>query len=136
MCACPSRRLLADTLTFGLVVMVAAGTYQLLSRGLLATVASHCPAVALSGGSWGVWAAWRATEALGCYVLSLGDALLGLAVLLAAPWLVYRSGLLRWAAFKGFGSSAAGESGSHCGPQGVLSQNMLSPASLPGRSLV
>lgn len=95
---CPaSWPLPADTLTFGLVVMVAAGAYQMLSRGLLATIASHCPAVALSGGSWGLWAAWRATEALGCYVLSLGDALLGLAVLLAAPWLVYRSGLLRWA---------------------------------------
>ncbi len=77
--------------------MVAAGTYQMLSRGLLATIAAHCPAVALGSGSWGLWAAWRATEALACYVLSLGDALLGLAVLLAAPWLVYRSGLLRWA---------------------------------------
>ena len=97
-CLCPAfLPLPADTLTFGLVVMVAAGAYQMLSRGLLATIASHCPAVALGGGSWGLWAAWRATEALGCYVLSLGDALLGLAVLLAAPWLVYRSGLLRWA---------------------------------------
>lgn len=75
--------------------MVAAGTYQLLSLGLLATIARHCPALALGGGSWGMWAAWRAAEALACHVLSLGDALLGLAVLLAAPWLVYRSGLLR-----------------------------------------
>lgn len=77
--------------------MVAAGTYQLLSRGLLFSITSHCasPAALLGGSRWGLWGAWRAAEALGCHVFALGDAVLGLAVLLGAPWLVYRSGLLR-----------------------------------------
>lgn len=76
--------------------MAAAGAYELLSRGLLAHLTASCasPAAAL-GGRWGLWAAWRAGEALACYTLSIGDALMGLGVLLAAPWLVYRSGLLR-----------------------------------------
>ena len=86
--------LFADTLTFGLVVMVAAGTYQLLSRGLLNTVTARCGAWG-GGRGWGLLGTWRAAEAAACYAFSVGDALLGLAVLLAAPWVVYRSGLMR-----------------------------------------
>ncbi len=80
--------------------MVLAGTYQLLSRGLLASITASCPSLAatLGGRRWGLWSTWKAGEAMACYLLSTGDALLGLLVLLAAPWLVYRSGLLRWAA--------------------------------------
>ncbi|KAL4448496.1 hypothetical protein ABPG75_005715 [Micractinium tetrahymenae] len=89
------RRMCSDTLTFGLAVMLAAGTYQLLSRGLLAGIAASCGSLGgASGSRWGLWAAWRAAEALACHVLAIGDALLGLAVLLAAPWLLYRSGLM------------------------------------------
>jgi hypothetical protein len=50
-----------------------------------------------AGRRWGLWGAWRAAEALSCHALALGDALGALGVLLAAPWLLYRSGLLRWA---------------------------------------
>lgn len=76
--------------------MAAAAAHQLASRGVLAHLTAACasPGAAL-GGRWGLWAAWRAAEALACYGLALGDALLGLGVLLAAPWLVYRSGLMR-----------------------------------------
>lgn len=87
----------ADTLTFGLVVMAVAGTYQLFSRGLLASITASCGSVgaALEGRRWGLWAAYRAGEAVACHALSIGDALLGLGMLLAAPWLAFRSGLLR-----------------------------------------
>ena len=87
----------ADTLTFGLVVMAVAGAYQLFSRGLLAGVTARCGSVgaALEGRRWGLWAAYRAGEAVACHALSVGDALLGLGMLLAAPWLAFRSGLLR-----------------------------------------
>ncbi|KAI3426217.1 hypothetical protein D9Q98_008593 [Chlorella vulgaris] len=90
------RRMCSDTLTFGLTVMVAAGTYQLLSRGLLSSITASCGSLsgALGGRRWGLWAAWRAAETVSCLALSIGDALLGLGVLLAAPWIVYRSGLL------------------------------------------
>jgi hypothetical protein len=93
----------ADTLTFGLVVMVAAGTYQLLSRGLLSSITASCGSLsgALGGRRWGLWAAWRAAETVSCLALSIGDALLGLGVLLAAPWIVYRSGLLRYGKITG-----------------------------------
>lgn len=93
----------ADTLTFGLVVMVAAGTYQLLSRGLLSSITASCGSLsgALGGRRWGLWAAWRAAETVSCLALSIGDALLGLGVLLAAPWIVYRSGLLRYGKLQG-----------------------------------
>ena len=87
----------ADTLTFGLVVMAVAGTYQLFSRGLLASITASCGSVgaALEGRRWGLWAAYRAGEAVACHALSIGDALLSLGMLLAAPWLAFRSGLLR-----------------------------------------
>lgn len=76
--------------------MLATGTYQLISRGLLASITASCGSLsAAGGGGWGVWAAWRAAEALTCHVLALGDALLGVGALLAAPWLLYRSGLMR-----------------------------------------
>ena len=86
--------------------MATAAALQLRRRGLLISIASHCgsgggPPPAGLGGlllgrrRWGVWAAWRASETLACYALSAGDAVLGLAVLLATPWVVYRSGLLR-----------------------------------------
>ena len=76
--------------------MLATGTSQLISRGLLASItASGGSLSAAGGGGWGVWAAWRAAEALTCHVLALGDALLGVGALLAAPWLLYRSGLMR-----------------------------------------
>jgi hypothetical protein len=80
--------------------MVAAAAYQLRSRGVLVGIAGHCGSLAAALGTrrWGLWAAWRACEAVACHLLALGDALLGLSVLLAAPWLLYRSGLLRWGA--------------------------------------
>lgn len=46
-------------------------------------------------GPWGlVWRGWSGLRTAGCYVLTAGDAALGLAVLAAAPWAVYRSGML------------------------------------------
>lgn len=112
----PSLPVAADTLTFGLVVMVAAGTYQLLQRGLLASVTRTCGSpAALLGGRWGLWAMWQAAEALWCCALAVGDALLGLAVLLAAPWLVFRSGLLRW----------VGEEEVHAACSGLVLLNVL-----------
>jgi hypothetical protein len=77
--------------------MAVAGTYQLFSRGLLASITASCGSVgaALEGRRWGLWAAYRAGEAVACHALSIGDALLGLGMLLAAPWLAFRSGLLR-----------------------------------------
>lgn len=76
--------------------MLATGTYQLLSRGLLAAVTASCGSLSVAtGGRWGLWGAWRAAEAIACHVLAVGDALLGLGALLAAPWLLYRSGLMR-----------------------------------------
>lgn len=85
-------------LTFGVVVMVTSAAYQLRSRGLLTGIVGNCGSLtaALGAPRWGLWAAWRACEVAACHLLALGDALLGLSVLLAAPWLLYRSGLLRW----------------------------------------
>ena len=89
------RRLCSDTLWFGLSVMVAAGGHQALRRGLLAGLAAECVPLAVAARrGWGLWAAWRGAEAAACYVLAAGNALLGLAVLFTAPWLLYRTGLL------------------------------------------
>lgn len=88
------RRLCSDTLWLGLTVMAAAALYKVMQRGLLHGVGARCGVLGGSSRSWGPWAAWRVAQMAGCYVLAIGDVMAGLAVLLAAPWLLYRTGFL------------------------------------------
>ena len=86
------RATCSDTLTFGLAVMLAAGAHHALAHGTLAGLAPRCGGVP----AW-QWAAFwpvLVTQWAWCWAAALADALLGLAVLFATPWLVYRSGLL------------------------------------------
>ena len=86
------RATCSDTLTFGLAVMLAAGTHRALALGTLAGLAPRCGGV--PAWRWGGFWPGQVAQWSWCWAAALTDALLGLAVLFATPWLVYRSGLL------------------------------------------
>jgi hypothetical protein len=48
--------------------------------------------------SWGalglMWRGWGSVRVMSCYIFTAGDVLLGLLLLLAAPWAAYRTGAL------------------------------------------
>jgi hypothetical protein len=85
------RALCSDTLTTGIAVMLLVAARRALTRGTLASLGAHCRAFPRT---WGLWAAVQAGEAAACQLRAGGDAALAAALLLGAPWAVYRSGLL------------------------------------------
>lgn len=89
------RAMCSDTLLSGVAVMVLVGWRQVVRRRTLVVLGLHCRSLPRrSRGSWGLWAAAQAAESVFCHASALGSALFGLAVLFAAPWALYRTGLL------------------------------------------
>jgi len=88
------RGMCSDIMYTGLLVMAAVGTHQVWSRGTVGELISQCGTVSASRGFWGMWGVWKSGEAIFCYFGVVGNAIAGLAVLFAAPWVLYRSGIL------------------------------------------
>lgn len=91
------RKSCSDVMATGVAVMAAAAAHRAWRRGVFAPMVARCgivPSPTAWGGPLGLWGAWRAAEAGWCYTSGVGEAAAGLAVLAAAPWVVYRTGLL------------------------------------------
>jgi hypothetical protein len=85
------RETCSDSLLTGVLVMVVVGACRVARLGTLRTLVAACRALPRAF-TW--WAAMHFGEAVLCWAVAAGHAVLGVAVLLGAPWLVYRSGLL------------------------------------------
>lgn len=82
-----------DIMFSGLAVMALVGGYQVWHHGTLTKMSTGCGR--FPGRGWiSLWTYYKAAELVACYLASVGGMVLGLAVLFAAPWVLYRSGML------------------------------------------
>jgi hypothetical protein len=91
------KKTCSDSLVTGVCLMAIIGGYQAWKRGFFTPLFHKCGSLPRSTSSWGpfgLWGAYRSAEVAVCYTSGLSDTLLGIFVLLAVPWAVYRTGLL------------------------------------------
>jgi len=91
------KKTCSDSMVTGVFLMAAIGGYQAWQRGFFTSVFHRCGSFprASSWGGFNLWgSASKSAEVAVCHVSKLSDALLGIFVLAAVPWVVYRTGLL------------------------------------------
>lgn len=92
------QRMFSDCLAAGMALMAGAVSYQAWHGGIFVPLGVRCgtfPRVYSwhQAIRWGIY--YRSFEVTMCYLNHIGDAVLGIAVLLLAAWLVHGSGLLQ-----------------------------------------
>ncbi|KAG7670930.1 hypothetical protein Ndes2437A_g04564 [Nannochloris sp. 'desiccata'] len=91
------KKTCSDSMMTGIVFMAVVGGYQAWQRGVFTPLFHRCgslPRASSWGGPFGLLGAYKSAEVAVCYASSLSDTLLGIFVLAAVPYVVYRTGLL------------------------------------------
>ena len=92
------QQMFADCLAAGLALMAGAISYQAWQGGIFVPLDLRCGAFPrVNSWRWALgWAPWgRSFEVVWCYLSYVGDAVLGIGVLLLAAWVVHGTGVLR-----------------------------------------
>jgi len=90
------KKTCSDSMVTGVFFMAVLGGYQAWQRGVFTPLFHRCGSLprASSWGPFGLWGAYQSAEVALCYTSKLRDTFLGIFVLAAVPWVVYRTGLL------------------------------------------